>query len=43
MKKSKYDNFTLVYGTLKECVDELWKKIDFKSHKFPRVDYAANG
>lgn len=30
-----------IYGTLKECVDELWKRIDWKNRKFPDFDYAA--
>lgn len=42
MEKYKNKNSVVVYGTLKECVNELWKEIDFKTHKFPRVDYAAN-
>ena len=34
----------IIYGTLRECVDELWKMVflDEKLPKFPRVDYAAS-
>ena len=31
---------TILYGTLKECVDELWKTMDL-AH-FPKVNYAAS-
>ena len=38
MKKA---NDHVFYGTLRQCTDELWKKIDFKHNVFPRFDYAA--
>jgi len=30
-----------IYGTLRECVDELWKRIDFVKMKFPIFSFAA--
>ena len=30
----------LIYGTLRECVDELWKIVS-RFPRFPRVDYAV--
>ena len=30
-----------IYGTLKECVDKLWERIDWENGKFPEFDYAA--
>lgn len=30
------------YGTLKECVDELYKLIDFEHKEIPRVSYSAS-
>lgn len=35
----KYNN--LIYGTVRECVEELWKLIDFNEWKFPDFDFAA--
>ena len=34
-------NEKYIYGTLRECVDELWKRIDFKERKFPDFDFSA--
>ena len=31
----------IIYGTLKECVNEIWNMIDFDNMKFPDFDYAA--
>ena len=28
------------YGTLRECVDELWRRINFTEMKFPDFDFA---
>ena len=30
-----------IYGTLKKCVDELWKRIDWEKKSCPAVDFAA--
>ena len=35
----KYKNF--IYGTVRECVEELWKLIDFETWVFPDFDFAA--
>lgn len=35
----KYEN--LIYGTVRECVEEVWKLIDFKAMDFPDFDFAA--
>lgn len=35
----KYGRY--IYGTLNECVDELYKLIDFDNRKFPEFDFAA--
>lgn len=35
----KYKN--LIYGTVRECVEELWKLIDFENWVFPDFDFAA--
>lgn len=35
----KYKN--LIYGTVRECVDELWKLIDFNHAIFPNFDFAT--
>lgn len=35
----KYNN--LIYGTLNECVNEIWKMIDYDTLQFPNFDYAA--
>ena len=35
----KYNN--LIYGTVRECVEELWKLIDFDNWVFPDFDFAA--
>ena len=32
----------IYYGTLRECVDELWKHIDFENLEMPKVDFAAS-
>ena len=37
----KYKDY-IIYGTLRECVDELWKMIDFKNGVFPDFDFAAS-
>jgi len=33
---------TMLYGTLKECVDAIWDMIDFDNMIFPDFDYAIN-
>lgn len=33
---------TVVYGTLEECVNEYYKRIDFENGTAPNVDYAAS-
>ncbi len=33
---------TMLYGTLKECVDAIWDMIDFENMIFPDFDYAIN-
>ena len=40
MIKHDEEGKTIIYGTLKECVDELWKTMDLVN--FPKVNYAAS-
>ena len=35
----KYEN--LIYGTVRECVEELWKLVDLENRVFPDFDFAA--
>ena len=37
MKTFNKDGMTIVYGTLRECVNEYWKRIEDR----PKVNYAA--
>ena len=37
----KFNDGNVIYGTLEECVDELFKRIDFGKAKFPDFDFAA--
>lgn len=36
-----FNDGKVIYGTLRECVDELFKRIDFRKAKFPDFDFAA--
>ena len=42
MMTMHYGNATYIYGTLEECVNEYWKRIDFENGTAPNVDYAAS-
>jgi hypothetical protein len=35
------NNLTMLYGTIKECVDTIWDMIDFDNMVFPDFDYAV--
>ena len=39
----EFNNGKVIYGTLRECVDEVFKRIDFEKTfpKFPDFDFAA--
>lgn len=37
MKTFNKDRMTIIYGTLRECVNEYWKRIEDR----PKVNYAA--
>lgn len=38
----KSANGKIFYGTLRECVDELFEMIDFDNREFPAFDFASN-
>lgn len=38
----KSANGKIFYGTLRECVDELFTMIDFDNREFPAFDFASN-